>query len=142
MAQNGYSGDAVTAASSSSNGGKVLWSGGPDQLIPTDSLTSSQLDKPVKLRFSEADVKKFPPISLYSVFKKTVDTRPDHDALVYRASAKDPWLKFSYLEYWKACHKAAKSFIKLGLGVSECVGIAGFNAPQWFMAQMGAIFAG
>ena len=37
---------------------------------------------------------------------------------------------------------AAKAFIKLGLARHYTVGIIGFNAPEWFIAQAGAIFAG
>ena len=89
------------------------WNYGPDKLMPAESFMSTRLDSPVKLKLGEIDAKKYPPLSLYTVFKKTVDSRPDHDALVYKAKPDGPWLKFSYLEYWKMCNKVAKSFIKV-----------------------------
>jgi hypothetical protein len=91
----------------------VLWSAGPDKLMPAESFISNRLDQPVKLRLGEADAKKYPPISIFTAFKKTVDQRPDHDALCYKIDPEGQWLRFSYLEYWKMCHKAAKSFIKV-----------------------------
>jgi hypothetical protein len=93
----------------------VLWSAGPDKLMPAESYYSTKLDQPVKLRLGELDAKKYPPISIYTSFKKTVDMRPDHDALCYKPKPDGPWLQFSYLEYWKMCNKAAKSFIKVNL---------------------------
>jgi hypothetical protein len=92
----------------------VLWGAGPDKLMPAESHTSTKLNQPVKLRLGELDAIKYPPLSLYTAFKKTVDARPDHDALCYQAkSTADPWMRFSYLEYWKMTNKAAKSFIKV-----------------------------
>ena len=52
------------------------------------------------------------------------------------------WIKITYSEYWSLCNKAAKSFIKLGLNLNECVALIGFNSPQWFISLFGAIFAG
>ena len=37
---------------------------------------------------------------------------------------------------------AAKGFIKLGLQPRHGVGILGFNAPEWFMADLATVFAG
>lgn len=89
------------------------WKSGPDNLCPAESTISSKLTQPVILRLNEIDKKKFPPISIYSVFKKTVSLRPDYDALAYKKDADSPWAKFSFGEYWKMCHKAAKSFMKV-----------------------------
>ena len=35
----------------------------------------------------------------------------------------------------------AKAFIQLGLEPRKSVGIIGFNSPEWFMADMAAVFA-
>jgi long-chain-fatty-acid--CoA ligase ACSBG len=118
------------------------WTSGPDRLMPAASYISNKLDQPVKLRFSENDLKRYPPLSIYTIFKKTVDLKPDHDALAYKLTVDGPWLKFSYLEYWKMTHKVAKGFIKLGVNPNECVAIIGFNSPQWFVSLLGSIFAG
>jgi len=36
----------------------------------------------------------------------------------------------------------AKAFIKLGLEPHHSVGILGFNSPEWFLSDLGAVFAG
>ena len=35
-----------------------------------------------------------------------------------------------------------KAFIKLGLKPGHGVGIIGFNSPEWFLADLGGVFAG
>ncbi len=45
-------------------------------------------------------------------------------------------------QYYQESRTVAKAFIKLGLERFSSVGILGFNAPEWFIAQMGAIMAG
>ena len=54
----------------------------------------------------------------------------------------DEWVKWSYKQYLEDARTVAKAFIKLGLARHHAVGIVGFNAPEWFIAQAGAIFAG
>jgi long-chain-fatty-acid--CoA ligase ACSBG len=49
---------------------------------------------------------------------------------------------WSWKEYYGDTMTAAKGFIKLGLGRFESVSILGFNAPEWNIANMGAIAAG
>lgn len=118
----------------------TTWSKGPDELIPCDSFYSNSLGTAVKLRSKDNDDKRYPTMSMYTMFKRTVDANPNHPALAYKSA--DKWCFFSYAEYWRMCLKAAKSLIKLGLQVNECVTIVGFNAPQWFVSNLGAIFAG
>ena len=89
------------------------WSLGPDALMPADSLTISDIRRPVKLRLGETDAKQYPPISIYTIFKRVADQRPDADALAYKSDPKGPWIKLTYSEYWKICNKAAKSFIQV-----------------------------
>ena len=36
----------------------------------------------------------------------------------------------------------AKAFIALGLEPKRSVAILGFNAPEWFFSDIGAVFAG
>ena len=52
------------------------------------------------------------------------------------------WVTWSYKQYHSDSRTIAKAFIKLGLERHHSVGILGFNAPEWFIAQAGAIFAG
>ncbi|RNA00070.1 long-chain-fatty-acid-- ligase ACSBG2 [Brachionus plicatilis] len=116
-----------------------VWKDGPDTLCPADSYFSSSLDQPVLLR---QGTDKYKPMSIYTMFKNLIDENPFHYALAYKKNLNDDWIKITFNDYWKMCHRAAKSFIQLGLQPSECVCILGFNAPQWFIAHLGAIIAG
>ena len=113
---------------------------GPDQLCAASSMYSSDLNVPVSLRSNLNDRTKYLPISIYTMFKKTVDLRPDQKALAYQVAG--TWCFYSYKDYWRLCIKSAKSFIKLGLKSSECVTIIGFNCPQWFISCLGSILSG
>lgn len=93
---------------------KNEWTNGPDKLCPAESYFATRLDEAVSLRCTEPDLKKFPPLSVYSIFKQTVSQRPDHPALAFKKSGDDDnFTMLSYLEYWRVAHKAAKSFIKV-----------------------------
>lgn len=88
------------------------WNNGPDNLCPAESYIAVNLTDSVKLRTNKtlaADKQK--PISIYSAFKKTVDTKPNHPALAFKV--KEYWIEMSYKEYWTTCIKAAKSFLKV-----------------------------
>ena len=89
------------------------WNLGPDELMPANSYYSCELATPVLLKSKENDAKKYPPISIYTMFKCTVDKKPHHPALGFKPKPEDPWHFFSYLEYWKMCVIAAKSFISV-----------------------------
>lgn len=52
------------------------------------------------------------------------------------------WKTWSYEQYYEDCKKAARGFLSLGLDRHASVNIWGFNSPEWFLAEMGAIFAG
>jgi long-subunit acyl-CoA synthetase (AMP-forming) len=150
------------------NGGGAA-AAGPDCLFPAESFYASKLNDSVKLRTSERDLKKFPLISIYTMFKRTVELNPNHAALCFKSNATDSdYVTIKYSDYWKICHKVAKSFLKviscarvschtqhlnsslislynyiqLGLNPSECVSILGSNSPHWFMSLLGVIFAG
>jgi long-chain-fatty-acid--CoA ligase ACSBG len=116
---------------------------GPDFALPTDEWYSTSLRDPVKLRISEAN-KRFEPMSIYTMFKNTVDERPDFRALAYKKSSdpKGPWQYVTFAEYWANVHTAAKSFIKLGFEAHQTVGILGFNTQEWLYALLGAQMAG
>jgi hypothetical protein len=89
------------------------WNQGPDKIIPSDALFVNKLNQAYKLRIEDLDGKIVPPISIYTMFKRSVDQKPNHDALVFKNSPDGGWIRFSLLEYWKICRKAAKSFIKV-----------------------------
>lgn len=47
-----------------------------------------------------------------------------------------------YREYEQNVRTVAKAFIKLGLERFHGVCIIGFNSPEWFYSDLGAIYAG
>eukprot|EP00941_MAST-03F_sp_MAST-3F-sp1_P005416 g5416.t1 len=52
------------------------------------------------------------------------------------------WKTWSYEAYYEESLAVAKGMIALGLQRFDAVSIYGFNSPQWFMGEMGAILAG
>jgi hypothetical protein len=92
---------------------KQSWNQGPDKIISTDSEFVSKLNQACKIRLDDLDSKIVPPLSIYTMFKRTVDQKPNHDALVFKNNPNGEWIRFSMLEYWRICRKAAKSFIKV-----------------------------
>lgn len=52
------------------------------------------------------------------------------------------WKTWSFTQYYDDVILASKALIALGLERGDGVSIFGFNAPEWFMGQMSAIFAG
>uniref|UniRef100_A0A8D0E2N4 Long-chain-fatty-acid--CoA ligase ACSBG2 n=1 Tax=Salvator merianae TaxID=96440 RepID=A0A8D0E2N4_SALMN len=81
-----------------------------------------------------------PPITVHELFLESVRKYGDYLALA--SKKKGRMTKMTYKEYYRECRGAAKSFLKLGLERFHGVCILGFNAPAWFIADIGAIFAG
>lgn len=112
---------------------------GPDTLLPANSLMSWSRDEPVQLRLGNSPLED-EPISVITAMRKTVEKYPTHPALAYKVDKS--WVKISYGEYYELVRKAAKGFIQLGLEERNGVGIIGFNSVEWFVSDLGAIFAG
>lgn len=58
------------------------------------------------------------------------------------ALPRDQWTTWTYVEYYNECRVAAKAMLAMGCQQCDGVNIYGFNAPEWFMGEMSAIFAG
>jgi len=54
----------------------------------------------------------------------------------------EQWTSWTWKSYLSDTRKVAKALIKVGHVQHDSVNVFGFNCPQWFMGQMGAIFAG
>lgn len=52
------------------------------------------------------------------------------------------WQRWTYSQYHDEVIACAKGLIALGLEPYHSVGIIGFNSPEWFFADLGAIYAG
>ncbi|XP_055017916.1 long-chain-fatty-acid--CoA ligase ACSBG2-like, partial [Boleophthalmus pectinirostris] len=109
-------------------------------LTPAEHLWTTGRDKAVKLRMEGSGPAAETPITTHQMFLETVENYGDHPALAYKKDGQ--WVTLTYRQYYEQCRAAAKSFLKLGLERFHGVGILGFNAPEWFIADIGCIFAG
>jgi long-chain-fatty-acid--CoA ligase ACSBG len=53
-----------------------------------------------------------------------------------------PKFKHSYAEYHDSVQRVARALISLGFERHRVVSVIGFNSPEWFVADLAAIFAG
>lgn len=113
---------------------------GPDRVLPAQDLTTTNPDGCVKIRDHDPkDLTNLPPMSVITMMKQTVEKCGDQIAL--RVKREDSWQEWTWKQYWDESKMAAKAFIKLGLRPHHSVCILGFNSPEWFFAQLGAIMA-
>ncbi|XP_010599335.2 long-chain-fatty-acid--CoA ligase ACSBG2 [Loxodonta africana] len=80
------------------------------------------------------------PMTIPEFFRESAERFGTYPALATRNN--DEWEFLNYNQYYKACRKAAKALLKLGLKRFNAVGILGFNSAEWFIAAIGAILAG
>nr|XP_022331343.1 long-chain-fatty-acid--CoA ligase ACSBG2-like isoform X2 [Crassostrea virginica] len=111
-----------------------------DDLAPATDFIVSKRDQAVKLRMSDSGPAAEKPRTVPSMFYQTVQRVPNHPALAVKRGG--VWVKWTYEQYFNDTRKAAKALIKAGLEPLHGVGILGFNSPEWFIANNGAIFAG
>ncbi|XP_076007432.1 long-chain-fatty-acid--CoA ligase ACSBG2-like [Genypterus blacodes] len=80
------------------------------------------------------------PTTVNKMFTTSVERFPNYTALSWKEG--EQLKTVTYKEYYQTCRTAAKGFLKLGLERYHGVGILGFNSPEWFIANIGAILAG
>ncbi|XP_076262277.1 long-chain-fatty-acid--CoA ligase ACSBG2-like isoform X2 [Rhynchophorus ferrugineus] len=114
----------------------------PDQIKPSESLVTTDPEGSVRLRIPNSGkaIETLPPISVPGYFQRTVDRFPNKVALGWKEA--DTWKTFTYKEYLNEVRTTAKAFIHLGLEEKHSVCILGFNSVEWFLSDLGAIFAG
>ena len=98
-----------------------------------------------------------PPCTINNLFDKILEKKKGHLPALRQeypvpkfsgnaaTDVSDPvntWKTWTYEEYYEDCKKAARGFLSLGLDRHAAVNIWGFNSPEWFFAEIGAIFAG
>ncbi|XP_017763561.1 PREDICTED: very long-chain-fatty-acid--CoA ligase bubblegum isoform X2 [Eufriesea mexicana] len=115
---------------------------GPDQVLPADNFITTKPDGRVRIELNEEYSNSEPPISIPGLFSKIAKTYPDHIALVSRPDAENHSKTYTYKQYEYQVRTVAKAFIKLGLERYHGVCILGFNSPEWFFSDLGAIYAG
>ena len=101
-------------------------------------VTDATAKTPVRL--AKKGIGALAPSTLPKIFKRCVDMNGTKPALKQEVGG--VWKTWTWGEYYAECEQVAKALMAIGFGVHDCVNIIGFNSPQWFMAQMGAILAG
>ncbi|XP_033974393.1 long-chain-fatty-acid--CoA ligase ACSBG2-like [Trematomus bernacchii] len=109
-------------------------------LAPADQLWSTSRDQAVRLRMEGSGPASETPITVHQLFMETVENYGDLPALVSKTEGQ--WVTLTWRQYYEQCRAAAKSFLKLGLERYHGVGILGFNSAEWFISDVGCIFAG
>ncbi|KAL3062561.1 hypothetical protein OYC64_002381 [Pagothenia borchgrevinki] len=109
-------------------------------LAPADQLWSTSKDQAVRLRMEGSGPASETPITVHQLFMETVENYGDRPALVSKTEGQ--WVTLTWRQYYEQCRAAAKSFLKLGLERYHGVGILGFNSAEWFISDVGCIFAG
>jgi len=64
------------------------------------------------------------------------------DGAAMRSKRAGAWRTITWPEYRAQARLVARGFMALGLEPAGCVTIIGFNCPEWFLADVGAIYAG
>lgn len=89
------------------------------------------------------------PETVMSVFANTVSKLGDRPALHQKRmhlsdkpASETPWTTWTWKEYSDQVFAFAKALISLGYERHDCINIIGFNSPEWFFANFGAIAAG
>ena len=74
--------------------------------------------------------------------KKRAEDTPDKVAYNIMPEGATEWQSTTWSEYYQICRQSAKSLMALGLEAHEAIAVRGFNSPEWFAADVGAILAG
>ncbi len=116
-------------------------SSGPDRLLPAESFISCDPSVGVRLR-TDADRSpdNYPPVSVPTLLTLAADKWGDRTALNVKRDGQ--YVTWTYREYLSDVRAVAKAFVDLGLEPRHGVAIIGFNSPEWFLADLAAVFAG
>jgi len=106
----------------------VHWTSRPDQELP------------VKVSLDPNDPSSHTPITVIEQFEECVGKYGGQKAMAVEREGK--WITWTYEQYFDDCCRVAKSLLKLGLTRFGATVIMGFNSPEWFLADIGTIFAG
>nr|XP_048283464.1 long-chain-fatty-acid--CoA ligase ACSBG2 isoform X3 [Myodes glareolus] len=103
-------------------------------------LWSSHCDGEVLLRLSRHGPGHETPMTIPELFQESVERFGAHPALASKNDKR--WDTLTFSQFYDACRKAARSFIKLGLQRFHGVGILGCNSAEWVIGALGAVLAG
>ncbi|XP_070163763.1 long-chain-fatty-acid--CoA ligase ACSBG2 isoform X2 [Polyergus mexicanus] len=115
---------------------------GPDQVLATDVDTTCEFNGKVRIKLDKNECNSCIPVSIPGAFTKTANLYPDHIALVSSLGDDGKRTMYTYREYEQTVRIVAKAFLELGLERHYSVCLLGFNSPEWFIADLAAIYAG
>ncbi|XP_076415916.1 long-chain-fatty-acid--CoA ligase ACSBG2 isoform X3 [Peromyscus maniculatus bairdii] len=110
-----------------------------ETMAPGSCYWTTERDGEVKLRLGKNSEDE-PPTTVPDLIMSAA-TKYSH-CLAIGSKYKKSWQLLTYIEYYEACRRAAKAFLKVGLERFHGVGIMGFNSTEWVIANIGAIMAG
>jgi len=115
---------------------------GPDQIITCNNLITWDPKGSVKIRMDRTAFGSKEPISIPGLLKKTAEENPHVPALKTREPKTGVEKTWTWTDYHQDVRTVAKAFISLGFARFDSVCILGFNAPEWVISDVAAIFAG
>lgn len=89
---------------------------------------------------STARPAQLPPRTVMQVLDESAHLWPNLPALKEKRGGR--WHETTWKGYRDAARTAARGFIALGLEPGQGVAIIGYNSPEWFFADIGAVYAG
>ncbi|XP_037073692.1 very long-chain-fatty-acid--CoA ligase bubblegum-like [Pollicipes pollicipes] len=113
---------------------------GPDQVVPTENLQTTDRFGAVKLKVGAKGASSAPPTSIHSLLRRAANRFGHLTAL--RSKRDGVWQSLTYKAYLDQVQCVARAFIKLGLEPKGSVCILGFNSTEWFVSSLAAIYAG
>jgi len=115
---------------------------GPDQLVTCNNLITWDPKGSVKIRMERTGYGSNEPISIPGLLMKTARENPHVPALKIREPKTGVEKTWTWTDYHQDVRTVAKAFISLGFARFDSVCILGFNAPEWVISDVAAIFAG
>ncbi|KAF6024898.1 ACSBG1 [Bugula neritina] len=123
-----------------------------DKYCEAESPITWVRDAAVKVRYGKSVMESMNSVTVMSLVKSTIRKHPNARALgiifhficilILAYKENGAYQYWTYKQYYQQILATAKSFIKLGLEPFNGVGILGFNSKEWFLSNLGAIFAG
>ena len=109
------------------------------KILEANTFVTTDKHSAVKIRMGDGAASAAP-LSIPELLARSAAEAGDGVALAVKRNGE--WLRWTYREYLAEVRTVAKAFVKLGLEPRKTVGIVGFNSPEWFVADVAAVFAG
>jgi len=96
---------------------------------------------PIRMGVPACEESNAKPMTVFDVFKSTVARFGDNQAVSVERGEGN-WKHWTYREYYSEVVQFGQALLAVGFKPFECVNIVGFNSPEWFFADLGAIAVG